>query len=197
MNRLNQLLQDKFSDPNFLSEYYRKAVYAKLADQLLLLRKQRKITQKELAKKMETTQAVVSRLENASGSPSIETITKFAEALDAIVEINIILLEELPSLGPEKKAEKHPEESKETILRTLALHADIMMSISEKAGNSKPNPEPIIEEKKLKPVQTFISSAKSEPPNQARGWMIPDMDLSFKNVATPINYRKRVKEFAG
>lgn len=95
MKDFNALIKEKFQDQDFLREYYHQATYFRLADQLLLLRKQRGLTQTELADKADTTQTVVSRLENVSVRPSLETVVKLAEALDAVVEVRLVPLEQL------------------------------------------------------------------------------------------------------
>lgn len=51
-------------------------------------RVKKKISQAELAKRMGTGQAVISRLENANSSPSLALIKRLAEALDLKVEIH-------------------------------------------------------------------------------------------------------------
>ena len=94
MKDLNTRIAEKFKDPNFEKEYHRTAALYRLAGRLLLLRKQRGLTQRELAEKVGTTQAVVSRLESASVKPSIETILNFAEALDSVVDIHLTPIED-------------------------------------------------------------------------------------------------------
>jgi transcriptional regulator with XRE-family HTH domain len=97
MNDLNTRIAEKFKDKLFEKKYHRTASLYRLADRLLLLRRQRKLTQKDLAEKIGTTQAVVSRLESASVTPSLETILNFAEALEAVVDIHIIPIEDTRS----------------------------------------------------------------------------------------------------
>lgn len=95
MSDINQFLEEKFKDEAFAREYYRQATFYRLADQVLLLRKERGLTQVELAEKAGTTQAVISRLENVSVRPSMDTITRIAQALDAVVEVRLKPMEEL------------------------------------------------------------------------------------------------------
>ncbi len=95
MKDINALLNEKFKNKGFEKQYHREAAFDRLADELLLLRKKRGITQKELAEIMGTTQAVISRLENATVKPSMETIIKVAEALGAVVDTRLIPLEEI------------------------------------------------------------------------------------------------------
>jgi len=107
MKDINDLLKEKFQDEDFLREYLHQAIFYKLADEILLMRKQRGLTQQELAKKAGTTQAVVSRLENASVRASLETVAKIADALGAAVEIHLKPLEdikdEIASRGTKKQ----------------------------------------------------------------------------------------------
>ncbi|OGY22957.1 MAG: hypothetical protein A2172_03425 [Candidatus Woykebacteria bacterium RBG_13_40_15] len=48
----------------------------------------KKISQEELAKRMKTGQAVISRLETATASPSLSQIRKLADALDLKVHLH-------------------------------------------------------------------------------------------------------------
>jgi transcriptional regulator with XRE-family HTH domain len=95
MKNLATLLKENLKDKDFEKKYHRNETFFRLADEILLLRKRRKLTQKELAEKIGTTQAVVSRLENASVKATLESIVKLAEALDAIVDIRLVPLEEV------------------------------------------------------------------------------------------------------
>lgn len=94
MKDLKTRIAEKFKDKDFEKEYHRTAALYRLAGRVLLLRKQRGLTQKELAEKVGTTQAVVSRLESASVKPSIETVLKFAEALDAVLDFRLTPIED-------------------------------------------------------------------------------------------------------
>jgi len=95
MTELNARIAEKFKDRSVEKKYLRTAVLYRLAAALLLLRKQRGLTQKELAEKIGTTQTVISRLESASVKPSLETILKVAEALDAAVDIRLLPVENI------------------------------------------------------------------------------------------------------
>jgi transcriptional regulator with XRE-family HTH domain len=95
MKDLNSQISEKFKEKNFEKNYLRTATFYKLADELLLLRKKRGYSQKELAEKAGTTQAVVSRLENASVKASLESVVNFAEALNALVDIHLVPLEDI------------------------------------------------------------------------------------------------------
>ena len=49
---------------------------------LASLRKEKKMTQKELAEKVHVSQAQIARVENFSYTPSLKTITKIADGLN-------------------------------------------------------------------------------------------------------------------
>ncbi len=95
MNSLEKFIQEQLARPSVAREYYRLAPFFDLANQLLLLRKQRGLSQQELAEKANTTQAVVSRLENVAVHCSLESVIRLAEALGAAVEVRLKPLEEL------------------------------------------------------------------------------------------------------
>lgn len=58
-----------------------------LPKKIIEAREFNKISQEELAKRMGTGQAVISRLENANASPSLALIKRLADALDLKLEL--------------------------------------------------------------------------------------------------------------
>ena len=113
----NLQLEKLFEQEEFKREYYRQAAFARLSDQFLMLRKQRGLTQKELAEKAGTTQAVISRLENGSVKPSLDTIVKIAEALDAATEVRLVRLEEIDPYKAPKQDCSEAEKKKKKCIR--------------------------------------------------------------------------------
>lgn len=75
-------------NPAFVREYERLQPEFEIARQIIDARITRKITQQELAIRMGTGQAVISRLENANAKPSLSLIQRLAEALDLKVELH-------------------------------------------------------------------------------------------------------------
>lgn len=86
---------EKFGKEAFIRDYYRDAALYKIADQILLRRKELGLTQKELAKKAGTTQTVISRIENVSVKPSLESLIKIADALDSAIRMDLVPLNEI------------------------------------------------------------------------------------------------------
>lgn len=74
-------------DPEYRREYERLAPEFEIARQIIDARIRRKITQAELAKRMGTGQAVISRLETANAKPSLSLIQRLADALSLKVEL--------------------------------------------------------------------------------------------------------------
>jgi len=74
-------------DPEYRREYERLAPEFEIARQIIDARIKRKITQEELAKRMGTGQAVISRLETANAKPSLSLIQRLADALNLKVEL--------------------------------------------------------------------------------------------------------------
>lgn len=74
-------------NPKYRYEYEKLAPEFAIAQQIIDARVKRKITQEELAKRMGTGQAVISRLEGANAKPSLSLIQRLADALNLKFEI--------------------------------------------------------------------------------------------------------------
>lgn len=74
-------------DPDYKREYERLAPEFEIARQIIGARIRKNITQAELAKRMGTGQAVISRLETATAKPSLSLIQRLADALNLKVEL--------------------------------------------------------------------------------------------------------------
>ncbi len=118
MSDFNKFVEEQLKDPEVAREYYHLAPYFHLAEELILLRKKRSLTQQELAEKAQTTQAVVSRLENVSVHCSLESVIRLAESLDAVVEVHLTPIEELRA-SKEKYQEEVPCEDVDKILKGI------------------------------------------------------------------------------
>lgn len=84
-----KLKADLMKNPEFRREYEKLQPEFAIARAIIDARIKRKITQKELAKRMGTGQAVVSRLEGANASPSLSLIKRLASALNLKVELRL------------------------------------------------------------------------------------------------------------
>ncbi len=87
-------------DPEFRKEYEALGTEYKLASALIRLRLAKGLTQEQLAKLLNTKQESIARLESGGSLPSLSTVKKVANALDADLEIN---LRPKPQSGESKK----------------------------------------------------------------------------------------------
>ena len=84
-----KLKADLMKDPEFRREYDALQPEFEIAEQIIKARIKRKISQAELARRMKTGQAVVSRLEGANGSPSLSLLKRLARALGIKLQLTI------------------------------------------------------------------------------------------------------------
>jgi predicted transcriptional regulator len=84
------LLSEELKDPSFKKEFDVLEEEFILAKEVILLRKNNNLTQKELAKLAGTSQPAIARLESGNyKNLSLSFIRKVAEALGAIPEIHL------------------------------------------------------------------------------------------------------------
>jgi ribosome-binding protein aMBF1 (putative translation factor) len=76
-------------DPEYRYEYDRLQPEFEIADQMIKARLKKKMSQEELAKKVGTGQAVISRLEGMNASPSLSLLKRVASALETKITITI------------------------------------------------------------------------------------------------------------
>jgi transcriptional regulator with XRE-family HTH domain len=77
-------------DPKVLKELEKLAPFYEIIDQILLLRKERNLTQRELAELINTTQSCIARLESGNYNPSLQFLQKIADACGKKIEIRFI-----------------------------------------------------------------------------------------------------------
>lgn len=75
-------LQKELKSPSFRKAFYRELLRLQIAEEIIRLRKVKKLTQKQLADKIDTTQAVISRIENGQVYPSTRIIQRICEKLE-------------------------------------------------------------------------------------------------------------------
>lgn len=76
-------------DPGFKEEYQTLEQEYRLASDLIRLRLAKGLTQEQLAKLINTKQESIARLESGNSLPSLSTVKKVADALDAELEIHL------------------------------------------------------------------------------------------------------------
>ena len=86
---LQNHIKESLKDPEFKKKWEESEAEYQVSRALIALRIKRNISQKELAKKANTTQAVISRLENMTANPSVGLLQKIAQALNLKIKIHL------------------------------------------------------------------------------------------------------------
>jgi transcriptional regulator with XRE-family HTH domain len=77
-------------DPELAAAYAASEPAFLVAREVLKAREELSISQVELARRMGTSQSVISRLENMEGSPNLKTVLALASALDRRLELRFV-----------------------------------------------------------------------------------------------------------
>ncbi len=83
----DDVLKEEMKDPEFKKYYDYYGKQLEIAYQILQLRKKKKISQAQLAKKIGTKQSNVARMEAGQQNFSIDTLEKIAQALGSDLKI--------------------------------------------------------------------------------------------------------------
>ena len=84
---LNKYLEEQLKDPEFKREWEKSEAAYQITRELIRARIAGKVSQRQLAQKAGTTQAVISRIENMTVSPSIGLVQRIANSLGKKLEI--------------------------------------------------------------------------------------------------------------
>lgn len=84
---LDDYLKEQLKDPEFKKEWGKSEAAYQVTIELIRARIEGRISQRQLAKRAGTTQAVISRIENMSVSPSIALVQRIAKSLGKKLEI--------------------------------------------------------------------------------------------------------------
>jgi len=89
---VSQHIEEQYKKSSGFRKAFDEEVFMlKIAYRIAQLRKQRHITQRELAKKMGTTQQTISRLEDSENTQvTLHTLTRLARALKARLSVDLI-----------------------------------------------------------------------------------------------------------
>lgn len=77
-------------DPLLKEELLKLEPKYQLIEKIIQLRKEKKLTQADLADRINDRQANIARLENGNSNPSLEKLLKIANGLDAELKIDLI-----------------------------------------------------------------------------------------------------------
>ncbi len=86
--RVDDLQKEWMQDPNYRREYEALEEEFSLTAALIEARSRAGLTQEQVASRMNTTQAVVARLEGGGSKPSTRTLEKYAKATGSRLKIS-------------------------------------------------------------------------------------------------------------
>ncbi len=87
---LDKTIDRLMKEPGFRKIWEDGEADYQLGRQIIQARIDHKVSQKELAKRANTTQAVISRIESRSVSPTLQMATRIARALGKTLQINFV-----------------------------------------------------------------------------------------------------------
>lgn len=86
----SEFLKESLKNPKVKAEYDRLQPEFAVIQAVLDARRNKRLTQKELADRIGTKQSVISRLESGRANPSVRFLKKLAQALNSHLEISFI-----------------------------------------------------------------------------------------------------------
>ena len=84
----DEFFKESLKNPKLKAEYDRQQPEFALIDALIRIRREKSLTQTQLAKKIGTKQSVISRLEIGKANPTVNFLKKLAQALHTNLEIH-------------------------------------------------------------------------------------------------------------
>ncbi len=82
-------LAQRLKDPKFKKAWEESELEYRLAKQIIDARLKKDLSQRDLAHKIQSTQAVISRIETMSANPSLNLLKRISRALDTPLSLNI------------------------------------------------------------------------------------------------------------
>jgi predicted transcriptional regulator len=90
MSDFRKHLKDELKNDDFKQEWERNELRYKIIRQLIKLRNAYSLSQTELAKKIGTTQAVISRIENGTTNIGIDFLDRIAKTFNKKINLEIV-----------------------------------------------------------------------------------------------------------
>lgn len=83
-------LAQEMKDKTFKKAFEEESHRLRIAFQIIQMRKQRKLSQEELARKLETSQSVIARMEAGQQNFTTDTLQRVAEAFNRCLKIEFV-----------------------------------------------------------------------------------------------------------
>lgn len=88
--RLEDKHKELLNDPEYKKAYAELEEEFLIAKALIKARKSAKLTQKQVADRMGTTQSVVARMESGKPLPSLKSVARYAAAVNSRIELKLV-----------------------------------------------------------------------------------------------------------
>jgi len=82
-------LEKQLKDPEFREEYEKLEPLYSLIKAEIKLRNEKRLSQKELAERMKTSQSAIARFERGDSNPTLEFVTRLAKALGTTLDLQL------------------------------------------------------------------------------------------------------------
>ena len=89
-NKFEDFLNEQLKDPKVKKEYDALEAKYALIESIIIARKEKNLTQKELSQLTGITQADLSKIENGNANPSLSTLLKLAKGLGKKLQISLV-----------------------------------------------------------------------------------------------------------
>ncbi len=90
MDDIDKLKENLLKDQKFKIAYENESKRLELALKLVSMRKEAKLSQKELAKRLKTKQSAISRIERGLANITIDMLYKYAEACNMSIDLKVV-----------------------------------------------------------------------------------------------------------
>src|SRR5258708_5384240 len=114
---------EKLKDPEYRNLFNSRQIQRLLPMQIKALRVSREMKQEEMAKALQTTQTVVSRIERAKGNLTINTLLKIAEAFDVALVVRFDPINKFIDWVDDLSESAIAPEKSQTILKNMETAA--------------------------------------------------------------------------
>lgn len=90
MSELQDYLREQMKDPEFAVEYEKLRPEYEAIRAVIRARLESRMTQKELAEKTGIRQSNISRIENGTSSPTVDTLARLAAGMGKVLKIEFV-----------------------------------------------------------------------------------------------------------
>lgn len=90
MSDFRNYLNKQLENPVFVQEWEESELEYNLINAIVKTRKEKHLTQKELAKRTGIDQADISKIENGNANPALSTLKRLADGMDMMLKLELV-----------------------------------------------------------------------------------------------------------